>query len=164
MPIGSALVTRRTLAFGLSSAIMLGRFGPAAAAARKALKANYLVTLISVRPLRLAVDATVPVDGDRLIMSDTYPAELPQMAASGWPALIKKLAVTNGQGQPVGTIDQGSNGWRLARPVRGQVRVRYIVDLGIFEAAGWSSPLESAIVDLEHAVICCRALFITTRG
>ena len=44
------------------------------------------------------------------------------------------------------------------------MRLRYTVDLTTFQRAGWSSPRESALVDSEHVVVSCRALFITAEG
>ncbi len=64
------------------------------------------------------------------------------------------------------TLD-GDKGWRLTNPPTGsfpdgRMTVRYDVDLGIFAEAGWSSPLESAVADEDHLVVCGRALFVTS--
>ena len=153
---------RREFLWGAPAVMGLGLSAPALAAPALLRRGAYQVTLVSVRPLRFAVAADLPIAGDRLGMSDTYPAELPEMAGKGWPALVRDLAVSDGAGPPISISRDGSAGWTLARPVTGRVRLRYGIDFAVFEQAGWSSPLESAVTDAEHALACCRALFITT--
>ncbi|MCL6684647.1 hypothetical protein [Sphingomonas alba] len=117
---------------------------------------------MSIKPLRFSIVARVPIDGDRLEMANSYPAELPAMAGKGWPALIHDLRVTNLAGLDLKPALLGSAGWKLSRPVKAIATLRYLVDFAPFEKAGWSSPLESAVTDDEHVVASCRALFITT--
>ena len=159
---GIAQIARRDIVVGATSAIGLALAGPAAGSV-PGRQARYRVTLIAVRPLRFSVEAELPMDGNRLDMASSYPAELPAMAAGGWPALIRNLVAIDDAGRRLDAIRQGSAGWTLARSAN-RVRLRYMVDFSFFEQAGWSSPRESALVDREHAVVSCRALFITTTG
>lgn len=153
---------RREFLWGAPAAFGLALSAPTSAAPAPLRRGAYQVTLTSVRPLRFSVVADLPIAGDRLGMSDTYPAELPDMAGKGWPALVRDLAASDGAGRSIPLSPDGSAGWKLARPASGRVRLRYAIDFAIFEQAGWSSPLESAVTDAEHAVSCCRAFFITT--
>ncbi len=159
---GLAHLGRRQLVVGATSAIGLALAGPVAGSIPSG-RARYRVTLIGIRPLRLSVEAELPMDGDRLGMASSYPAELSEMAGKGWTALIRNLVATDAAGRRLAVTPQGSAGWTLARSVN-RVRLRYVVDFSIFQQAGWSSPRESAIVDSEHAILSCRALFITTAG
>lgn len=155
-------LTRRDIIVGVPAAVGFGPTTLVSAARHAGRRSRYELQLVSIRRLRFLVRADVPIKGDRLNMSDTYPAELPAMAGKGWPALISDLIVSDLNGHEVGVAEQVSNGWRLERPIFGRARLRYSVDFGIFDAAGWPSPLESALVDADHAVVSCRALFITT--
>ena len=154
---------RRGLLAGASAAIGLGLAPPLVAKVPARARARYRLTLVTRDPLRFAVAADLPLAGDRLDMASTYPAELPAMASKGWPALIGDLTVTDAIGRPVPTTPQGAAGWRLDRPLD-RANLRYRVDFSVFQAAGWSSPLESAVTDAEHIAVACRGLFITTRA
>ena len=157
-----ALIGRRDLIVGATSAIGLALSGPAMGS-DSGRRARYRLTLVGVRPLRLSVEAELPMAGNRLVMASSYPAELAEMVGKGWPALIRNLVATDSAGRRIPLMPQGSDGWTLASSTD-QIRLRYVVDFSIFEQAGWSSPRESAVVDSEHAVLSCRALFITTEG
>jgi predicted metalloprotease with PDZ domain len=95
-------------------------------------------------------------------VSDSYPAELPEMAAGGWPTLISGLAATDRHGKRIELVGAKDEGWRLERPVSGRIRLRYLVDFALFAKAGWPSPLESVVADEEHVAVSARALFVTT--
>ena len=144
---------------GAAAANLIGQAGPTE---RSRAKARYKVTLISSNPLKLSVEANIPINGDRLDMENSYPAELPEMSAKGWPALISNLVVKDAAGKNVATASAGDKGWRLLEPVRSQVNLSYDIDYSIFAAAGWSSPLESAFTDNDNAIVAGRSLFITT--
>jgi predicted metalloprotease with PDZ domain len=124
--------------------------------------ANYHVKLLGASPLRFSVRAELPIDGATLSMDSSYPAELPEMAAKGWPALISNLKVVDAAGTPIELASAGRAGWKLSRPREGRIRLSYDVDFSLFAAKGWSSPLESAFADDEHISISGRGLFITT--
>lgn len=147
-------IQRRSLLLGAGALVA----SPALAAAPPSV-ARYRVTLLSVSPPKFAVHAELPVEGDQLTMLDSYPAELPQMAAKGWPALIFDLAVRDAAGAAIAAAPI-ANGWRLERRPVGPATLDYVVDLGVFAAAGWSSPLESVIADDGVLSVIGRALFI----
>lgn len=147
--VGGALV------FGLAST-------PLTASPGVSSLASYRVQLVSHRPLRFLVTADLPINGRELRMADTYPAELPAMAAGGWPSLVSALEVRDATGRMLDAEPSGAKGWRLKRAIDGRVRLRYLVDFAVFEAAGWSSPRESAIVDEQCVAVCARGLFLFT--
>jgi predicted metalloprotease with PDZ domain len=122
--------------------------------------ARYRVTLQSVSPPRFAVQAELPGATERLVMFDSWPAELAPMAERGWPALVRNLRVRDAQGPIVAAPAQ--MGWLLARTPQGPVTLNYGVDLSIFEGAGWSSPLESAVSEDGTLAVHARALFIAS--
>lgn len=122
--------------------------------------ARYRVRLLSVSPPRFAVEAVLPGATDRLTMGRSYPAELPEMARQGWPALVADLAAEDAAGALPLTPER--NGWNLGRPAQGPVRLGYVADFGLFESAGWSSPLESAAADGEALSVSGRGLFIAS--
>ncbi len=124
--------------------------------------ARYRVRLLSSSPLRFSVHADLPIQGARLDMDPTYPAELPEMAARGWPALISGLKAFDPAGKPIELANVDKRGWSLSRFYEGRVTLSYKVDFSLFEARGWSSPLESAFADARHISVSGRALFIVT--
>lgn len=121
--------------------------------------ARYRVTLTSVSPPRFVVEADLPGAGERLEMGESWPAELPEMARQGWPALVSSLAARDAAGPLPLSLQR--NHWRLERPAVGRVRLSYGVDWGLFERAGWSSPLESAVSDGGTLSVHARGLFVT---
>jgi len=123
---------------------------------------HYRIKALSLDPPRFAVIADLPIEGDRLTMADSYPAELPAMAAGGWPTLVSDLIASDAAGRPVKLVRAKDQGWQLAQVISGRVRLTYIVDFALFAKAGWPSPLESAIADGDTAAVCARALFVTT--
>jgi predicted metalloprotease with PDZ domain len=124
---------------------------------------GYRITLLSLKPLKLSVSADIPIDGKILAMDDTYPAELPEMAAKGWPALISNLTVSDADRKKIELSPlAGNNGWQLAAPVRSTLHLSYEVDYSLFAAWGWSSPLESAFEDNDNAIVAGRSVFITS--
>ncbi|MBX7249437.1 MAG: hypothetical protein K1X35_10395 [Caulobacteraceae bacterium] len=124
-------------------------------------RARYRVTLQSVSPPRFAVRAELPAADGTLRMFDSWPAELPAMETRGWPALVFGLRAADATGAPVG-LTETARGWTLDRPAGGRLVLDYEVDLSIFEAAGWSSPLESAVAEDGVLAVHARALFIAS--
>ena len=155
MPIRSWLMLLAAIGAGATPAFASGD-GPTPAAAR------YRVKLLSASPLRFSVDADLPIQGARLDMDRTYPAELPEMAARGWPALISGMKAFDSSGEPIALAGPDKRGWNLPRSYDGRVTLRYDVDFSLFAARGWSSPLESAFADARHISVSGRALFIVT--
>ena len=121
--------------------------------------ARYQVRFDPGATLRFFIQAELPAVGERLSMGDSYPAELPEMARQGWPALVSGFSAHDSAGPLPVALER--NRWRLSRPAQGVVRLAYQVDLGLFARAGWSSPLESAVVDDGVLAVSGRALFIT---
>lgn len=146
-------ILRRSLLLGAAALAAAPAFAAPAPVAR------YRVTLLSASPPRFAVHAELPAVEGGLSMFESYPAELPQMAAKGWPALIRDLAVRDATGATIAAaaID---NGWRLDGSPLGPVTLDYVVDLGVFAEAGWSSPLESVIAGDGVMSVIGRALFV----
>lgn len=120
---------------------------------------RYRITLLSVSPPRFTVEADLPGAGERLEMGESWPAELPEMARQGWPALVSDLTASDAAGPLPLSLQR--NHWRLDRPAVGRVRLTYAIDYGLFERAGWSSPLESAVSDGETLAVHGRGLFVT---
>jgi predicted metalloprotease with PDZ domain len=152
---------RRRLIAALTCAIA-GTPRAFAAAPSLSTTAIYRVSVLGISPPRFAVAAVLPIDGDRLDVVEDYPAELPEMEAKGWPALISHVEVRDADGAPVGVVAARKNGWTLGRRVSGRVHVDYVVDFALFAAAHWPSPLESAFADDEHVAVAGRPLFIVT--
>lgn len=125
-------------------------------------KAGYKIKLTGLSPMRFNVSADVPIDGKMLEMDNTYPADLPEMAAKGWPALISDLTVRDSTGKRIEVTALGTKGWRLSDSLQSRLKLSYEVDYSLFAASGWSSSLESAFVDDDHAIVVGRSLFITT--
>jgi len=95
-------------------------------------------------------------------MDPSYPAELPEMSARGWPALVSGLKASDSSGKPIEAASPDKRGWRVSQPHEGRVTLSYDVDFSLFAAKGWSSPLESAFVDATHISVSGRGLFIVT--
>lgn len=155
-------VQRRQLLLAGSAAFCVATSIPASSRIASHPLGRYQVRVLAIDPPRFQITADLPVDGDNLAMSDSHPAELPQMAEGGWPSLVSNLAVNEPNGRPVELARLKSGGWRLTRPLSGRLHLSYVVDFAIFAKAGWPSPLESAIADDEHGAVSARALFITT--
>lgn len=153
---------RRQLLIGASALAGAATAAQAAKRVPTTTIARFRVKTLSLDPPRFAVTAEVPINGDRLAMTDSYPAELPEMAAGGWPTLVSALTATDSAGSRLTLTPVKDQGWRLAQPVTGRVRLSYVVDFAIFAKAKWPSPLESAVADGDTAAVCARALFITT--
>jgi predicted metalloprotease with PDZ domain len=124
--------------------------------------AKYHVKLVGVSPLRFTVRAELPIEGSRLDMDPSYPAELPEMAAKGWPALVSKLEAVDLSGKTIALASPDTHGWNLPESYEGRVTLSYDVDFSLFAAKDWSSPLESAFADAKHISVSGRALFVTT--
>ena len=155
------LIGRRRLLLAAPAALGAAAISPALT--RPSSSTGYFrVKILSINPPRFSVLADLPIDGDRLTMSDSYPAELPPMASGGWPTLISALIATDASGLTVELIRDKDRGWRLTRKVLGHIQLNYVVDFTIFADAGWPSSLESAAADEDHVAISARALFLTT--
>lgn len=124
--------------------------------------AEYKVTLVSLSPLMLHVNSRLPINGNMLDMEQTYPADLPEMAANGWTALISNLYVTDESNKKIEVISSGKKGWELIDSIQSFIDLSYDVDYSIFAASDWSSSLESAFADDTHAIVIGRSVFITT--
>ena len=155
-------IGRRDLIFGGSAFIGIGTASWSAPSRIPKEKGFYHVRLLSIQPLRIMVLADLPINGDLLEASDSYPSELPQMESGGWPALMSGIVAMDSDGKHIGLTPLKERGWRLSRAVSGQIHVRYLVDFDIFSRAAWPSPLELAVVDDGHAAVSARALFLTT--
>jgi predicted metalloprotease with PDZ domain len=125
-------------------------------------EADYKITLISLSPLRMRVSANVPINGKMLDMDQTYPADLPDMATKGWPALISNLKVRDTAGKEIAVTTAGGKGWQLSDSMQSRLKLSYVVDYALFAASGWSSPLESVFADDNDAIIVGRSVFVTT--
>lgn len=123
--------------------------------------ATYDVRLVTTSPLRLAVRTTVPAGGRRLVMADSRPGDVPEVADAGWPALVRNLHVTDCDGRALAPVADGARGWTLAQPARGPLTLRYEVDYAPLAARNWPAPREAAYADEERVVVIGRSLFIT---
>ena len=151
---------RKTRRFG--AIVFVALVASAAAGAPGPTVAKYHVTLVSVSPPRFSVRADLPIGGAVLDMAESYPAELPEMAAKGWPALLTNLKAFDLAGKPIELESAGAKGWKLPQSYEGRVTLSYDVDFSLFAAKNWSSPLESAFADAKHVVVSGRGLFVTT--
>jgi predicted metalloprotease with PDZ domain len=125
-------------------------------------KAHYKIRLISLSPLKLTVSADIPINDKMLRMDITHPADLPEMAAKGWPVLISNLSVCDTAGKRIDVTAIGPNGWQLTDSMQSRLKLNYDIDYSLFAASRWSSALESAFADEDHALVVGRSIFITT--
>lgn len=158
------LIGRRVFLSGAPAVIALAAASPSALLAKRTLSARYRVKVLSLKPPRFSVLADLPIQGSDIEISDSYPAELPQMAAGGWPTLISGITATDATGRQIPLIARKGKGWSLAHPAAGPIRLSYIVSFDLFFKAGWPSPLESAVADEGTVAVCTRPLFLTTAG
>ncbi len=124
--------------------------------------ATYELQVLLAGQARVAVRATLPSDGAVLTMADSRPADVPELADAGWPALVQHLRVTDSGGAAVGVTSTGPTGWTLARSVTGPLTLEYEVDYAPLAARGWPAPREAAFADADHLMMIGRSLFITT--
>jgi predicted metalloprotease with PDZ domain len=124
--------------------------------------AEYRVRVLDRKPLRLGVTATLPADGDRLLMSTTRPGGIAQLDEEGWPAIVADLRATDAEGIPIGTTAVDDEGWHLARVPTGRVVLHYEVDYSVLSVLGWPAPRESAFADDGNVLLAGRSLFVTT--
>jgi predicted metalloprotease with PDZ domain len=151
--------------FSFALALAVGAVSPSHAQAQSAVApkpAEYLVRMLPGAVPKLAVTASLPIHGQALAMETTRPADIPELDAQGWPALVKNLRVSDERGRPVGVTPADKSGWRLDRELAGRLVVRYEVDYSALAARGWPAPRESAFADADNLVIVGRSLFITT--
>ena len=123
----------------------------------------YHVKMRSVAPPRLAITASLPIDGRALEMETTRPAGIPELDDRGWPGLVSNLRVSDSTGRPVAVAPAGEAGWLLAEAHAGRLTVDYEVDYSPLAARGWPAPREAALADSSHLVFIGRSMFITTR-
>lgn len=134
----------------------------AAQPAGEPVAAKYQVRLLRVEPPRLAVSATLPIDGQALEMGTSRPGDVPEIDEEGWPGLVANLRVSDAAGKTLETKSAGPKGWLLAEPRSGLLTVEYEVDYRPLAARGWPAPREAAFADPDHFVLLGRSLFITT--
>jgi predicted metalloprotease with PDZ domain len=125
--------------------------------------AKYDVRLLRVEPPRLLIHATLPIDGQALEMGTSRPADVPELATAGWPALVANLRVSDAAGENLEVKSAGPAGWLLAKPHSGRLAIEYEVDYQPLSKRGWPAPREAAFADADHLVVLGRSLFITTR-
>jgi predicted metalloprotease with PDZ domain len=147
----------RRLGVGLAALFALAQ----SAAATDARTARYRVRMLQAAPPKLAVTATLPIDGRTLEMGTTRPV-MPELDALGWPALIGNLRVSDAQGRPLPVTRSGPKGWLLDQPHSGPLKVEYEVDYSPLAARAWPAPREAAFADAGHVVVIGRSLFLTT--
>ncbi len=123
--------------------------------------ASYRVRVLQHAPLRLGVQAELPIDGDVLAMSTTRPGGFEPLDTDGWPALVDGLRVRDAAGNVVGAR-RTKEGWQLERALSGRIRLEYAVGYAPLAALDWPAPRESAFVDGDNIILAGRSLFITT--
>lgn len=124
--------------------------------------ATYSVSVQQLSPPRLAVTARVPVKGNVLQMETTRPGDIPEILKKGWPALIRRLKVSDESGRSIEVAGTGPAGWELKGMHEGSLSVAYEVDYSTPAALGWPAPRETAFADSEHIVFVGRSVFVTT--
>ncbi len=126
--------------------------------------AEYTVTLKSLSPLKISVNANIPINGRTLNLDETYPADLPEMEKNGWSALISNLKVFALSGKEIKVTELGNKGWKLTDSIKSIIKLRYDVDYSLLAESGWSSFLESAFADDSNVIVVGRSIFITTNA
>lgn len=124
--------------------------------------ASYRVSVLDTQPLRLSVSATLPGGGDRLLVADSRPGDIPELDAGGWPAIFKALHAVATDGTPIALAPAGDAGWSLATTPDKPFTLRYEIDYSTLAGLGWPAPRESAYADGDAIVLAGRALFIAT--
>lgn len=124
--------------------------------------ARYQVRMLRTAPPRVAVTAKLPIDGQALEMGTTRPAGIPELDATGWPALVANLRVSDAKGEALKVTSAGDKGWLLEQPHSGSLTVEYEVDYSLLAGHGWPAPREAVFADPDHIVAVGRSLFITT--
>lgn len=124
--------------------------------------AAYSVRFAGPASDRLIVSATLPSDGERLSMAESWPGNVPEIASAGWPGLVRNLSVVDPGGQEVRVTGAGPGGWTLERPVRGLLSLEYEVDYAPLRVRGWPAAREAAFADEVHTTLIGRSVFITT--
>jgi predicted metalloprotease with PDZ domain len=145
------------LGIGLAALFALAQ----SAAATNAGTAQYRVRILQASPPKLAVAATLPIDGRALEMATTRPV-MPELDALGWPALVANLRVWDAQGRSLPVTRTGPKGWLLDQPHSGPLKVEYEVDYSPLAARDWPAPREAAFADANHVAVIGRSLFLTT--
>lgn len=125
--------------------------------------ATYTVRMLQTAPPRLAVTATLAINGKALEMATTRPADIPEVGDRGWPALVRNLKVSDATGRSVALKSAGTRGWELQQPHTGRLTLDYEVDYSLLASNGWPAPREAAFGDPTHFTFVGRSLFITTR-
>ena len=124
--------------------------------------ATYHVRMVRTEPPRLAVRATLPIDGQALEMGISRPGDVPEVDDEGWPGLVANLRVSDAAGKTLEAKSAGPKGWLLSEPHTGTLTVEYEVDYQPLAARGWPAAREAAFADPDHFVFLGRSLFITT--
>ncbi|HET9225376.1 MAG TPA: hypothetical protein VFR31_01800 [Thermoanaerobaculia bacterium] len=124
--------------------------------------ATYQVRMTRAEPPRLAVRATLPIDGQALEMGTSRPGDVPEVDDEGWPGLVANLRVSDTAGKRLEAKSAGPKGWLLAEPHSGTLTVEYEVDYKPLAVRGWPAAREAAFADADHFVFLGRSLFLTT--
>lgn len=138
--------------------------GPATLNNKSPKQATYAVRVLRASPPKLAVMATLPIDGQKLMMDTTRPGDIEEILKQGWPALITNLRVSGAAGKALEVTRVGASGWELARPHTGLLKVAYEVDYSLPAARGWPAPREGGFAEADHFALAGRSLFITTQA
>lgn len=147
----------KRLGIGLAAHFVLAQ----SAAATDARTAQYRVRILQTALPKLAVAATLPMDGRALEMEATRPV-MPELNELGWPALVANLRVLDSQGRSLPLTRNGPKGWLLDQPHSGPLKVEYEVDYSPLAARDWPAPREAAFADTNHVIVIGRSLFLTT--
>lgn len=124
--------------------------------------AAYRIEVLRFDPPRLAITAELPIAGRDLKMDTERPADIPELDAGGWPALVSNLRVSDATGHPFEVTSSGEAGWQLAQPHNGRVTLHYEVDYAALAARSWPALREAAFADANDLVFIGRSLFVTT--
>jgi predicted metalloprotease with PDZ domain len=128
----------------------------------RATVARYHLKLLEGMAPRIVVRATLPSEGKELEMAQSWPADVPELADAGWPALVEQLELEDDEGRAVAFESAGPKGWTLERPVHGFLNVSYQIDYGSLMARGWPASREAAYADADHRIMVGRSLFLVT--
>jgi predicted metalloprotease with PDZ domain len=124
--------------------------------------ARYEVRLLSRAPLRLGVQASLPIAGQDLGMAISRPGNVPELLQSGWPALVGRLSVRDEGHRRLALQPSPPGGWRLERPHAGRIELSYEVDYGLLQARQWPALREAAYGEGDTFALIGRSLFLTT--
>lgn len=149
----------RSRRLGIALAALLALTQPASGTDLR--PAQYDVRMLQASPPKLAVSASLPLDGQALEMGTSRPGDVPEINEKGWPALITNLRVSAG-GKFLPVTPNGPKGWLLDQPFSGRLTVEYEVDYTLLATRNWPAPREAAFADANHFVFLSRSMFLKT--